>query len=249
MKFRSGLLQLALAGGLSFAAFPAHGGVIFYNPPGAPEDTWDGAYVGVDGGYAWSSSTGPATLSSSGSRTAGGYFGGGLIGYNWQGLFGIDEHILVGAEADLQAGDISVSSTDAFADSIKSSLDWFSTIRGRLGYGFSPILFYITGGIALGGIKSSVTGPNPAFGGASYTFDDIATGYAFGGGAEYKFSPAWSFKVEYLSLNFGKNALTSSAGASYGASGGSYITSREDLYNTFTFGLSYHPLCCAPPLK
>jgi len=45
-------------------------------------------------------------------------------------------------------------------NSVESRLDWFGTLRGRLGYVAGPVLFYATGGLAYGEVttKSQVAG-------------------------------------------------------------------------------------------
>src|SRR5208337_2426615 len=130
-----------------------------------------------------------------------GGFGGGQIGYNWQGI--LHPHLVLGAEADIQGAGIEDKGTDKFGDPYKSHLDFFGTVRGRIGYAMDSSLFYFTGGFAYGGIKNEVD--FPYFSGASYIKDTTATGYVLGGGWEYKFSPAWSAKAEYQYINLGKN--------------------------------------------
>src|SRR5271168_4447764 len=79
-----------------------------YTPPPAPEvryespAIWEGAYIGVNGGYGWSDSnfTEPE-----------GGFGGGQIGYNWQ-----RDRFVFGVEGDFQGADISGTAFDQFGD-------------------------------------------------------------------------------------------------------------------------------------
>lgn len=70
----------------------------------------------------------------------------------------------------------------------RSGVDWFGTVRGRLGYGFGRVLLYGTGGLAYGEGSGSSRG--------------IRTGLAAGGGVEYALpSDSW--------LNvFGSSAVT-----------------------------------------
>jgi len=89
---------------------------------------------------------------------------------------------VVGVEADLQAANISdrvncflpcnvpIAITTGVASaffpvtfsevSAESKLDWFGTVRARLGRASGPALFYFTGGLAYGEVSSSarVTG-------------------------------------------------------------------------------------------
>ena len=195
--------------------------------------TWAGFYGGVNFGYGWSANSDQLALDGdnpTGLSPEGG-FGGGQIGYNWQ-----VGHIVFGAEADLQGADISDRLQDFnFGDTFHSSLDWFGTIRGRLGYGFDRALVYVTAGFAYGGVHNSVNvvavGP--------YKFDGTATGYVLGAGMEYKFNPAWSIKGEYQYINLGTNDPTGPAGAYSALGGGGFATVRDDEFHTFRIGLNY----------
>src|SRR5262249_9823017 len=146
---------------------------------------------------------------------------------------------VVGAEADFQGADISDRVQDQnFGDNFHSRLDWFGTVRGRLGYAFDRTLVYATAGFAFGGIHNRVDGPTLP--GEPFRFDGTATGYAIGAGVEYKFNPAWTVKGEYQYINLGTNDPTNPAGAPYSAIGGGGIaTLRDDEYHTLRLGLNY----------
>ncbi len=71
----------------------------------------------------------------------------------WQGVrFG--PHAVVGLETDFQGAGISnkntVQTNASFDDTVagERNLDWFGTVRGRLGYAFDATLLYATGGFA-----------------------------------------------------------------------------------------------------
>ncbi len=84
-------------------------------------------------------------------------------------------------------------------------LDFFGTVRGRIGYAFDRVLFYGTGGFAYGSFG----------GGRAVDTDDFKTGYAVGGGVEYALptdsflnffrSSAVTLKIEGLYVNFDGN--------------------------------------------
>jgi outer membrane immunogenic protein len=92
---------------------------------------------------------------------------------------------------------------------LNTSLQWFGTVRGRLGVLITPTAFvYGTGGFAYAGIKTSGTiadsfPPAPV----SWSFGNsaIALGWTLGAGIEGAFpnSADWTWKVEYLHLAFG----------------------------------------------
>jgi outer membrane immunogenic protein len=75
--------------------------------------------------------------------------------------------------------------------------DWLGTVRGRLGYAFDRFLPYVTGGLAVGGVKTSVAG----FGDSS----DTKAGWTVGGGIEAAIAGPWTAKVEYLYVDLGSS--------------------------------------------
>ena len=155
-----------------------------------------------------------------------GFIGGGQIGYNWQ--FG--SSFLIGVEADIQGVASSNSAGRQFTSVpitaggfipgfratqfINSSrnLDYIGTVRGRLGWLFTPtLLVYGTGGLAYGGVSTTtslfglpIASPIPftAWAGSS-TYSDTRVGWTAGGGLEWMFMPSWSAKVEYLYYDLG----------------------------------------------
>jgi len=86
-----------------------------YNAPAGYKDgpayagtNWAGFYAGINGGYGWAGNkqfvdTDPNSYPSSGLSPRGG-FGGGQIGYNWQGLF--HPNLVASIEADIQGSGI-----------------------------------------------------------------------------------------------------------------------------------------------
>ena len=217
--------------------------------PAAPASNWTGFYAGANGGYGWSvwddqfswdaSAAGYGSFSGAGSN---GGFGGGQIGYNWQSP---GTNFLLGVEADIQGAGISLDTKDHMGIVDKTQLDWFGTVRGRLGYGAGNTLLYFTGGLAYGHIKTSVDLRHVSFGYGYYETDDVETGYVLGGGIEYKFSPQWSIKAEYQYLNFGKNdtscdryCIEEDGVAIKHSSSESKLS--EDEYHTVRVGLNYH---------
>ena len=168
---------------------------------------WQGLYFGVNGGYSWSNGNGAAYDGAGGgvgSLSPEGWFGGGQIGYNAQFNW-----LVLGLEADLQGADISDSTalSGGFSN-VTTDIDWFSTVRGRVGYAAGPTLIYVTGGWAFAGLDQSVTS-----GGVSMSKDDVASGYTVGGGLEWQFAPNWSLKTEYLYVDLGDQTISGPAGS------------------------------------
>ena len=84
-------------------------------------------------------------------------------------------------------------------------------MRGRLGYVAGPTLFYATGGLAYGEVKSEsqVSGINTVFTfqfnsfGGSLDASKVKTGWAAGWGIETQLGGNWSVKKEYLYIDLG----------------------------------------------
>ena len=156
-----------------------------YVPPAAyvDQNIWQGFYAGLNGGYGWSNG-GNAISYSNGDSSAHakpeGGFGGGQIGYNFQG-----GPLVFGLETDFQGGDLSGSITGTTAGgnafSGHESVDWFGTARGRLGLAFGHALFYGTGGFAYGDVRQSAV-----YNGVALGASGTRTGWVAGGGIEYK---------------------------------------------------------------
>ena len=181
--------------------------------------SWTGFYIGGNVGYGITES--PASvvasdvtfgpqIAGSGRLAAGGVIGGGQIGYNWQP----SSTWLFGVEADFQGSDQKATLTTSapiFAIpnpapfvSAESRLRYFGTVRGRVGYLFTPATFiYATAGLAYGQTELNLSADTQAiFGTASSTrFRDTKTGFTAGGGIETKLWGNWSAKAEYLYLD------------------------------------------------
>jgi outer membrane immunogenic protein len=147
-----------------------------------------------------------------------GFVGGGQIGYNYQ--FTPGSGFVIGVEADAQYADFGrnrnrfVSTSPLAAQQVfnpagLSGLDFFGTVRGRLGYAFDRTLVYGTGGFAYG------SGGGREFG-TGVSSDDFQTGWVAGGGVEYALptdsflnffkSSAVTLKVEGLYVNLDRNS-------------------------------------------
>ncbi len=272
------LFAAALAAGLgvSGAAMAAdlYSGGGMKDAPVIPVSTWTGFYFGVNTGLLWNANKDKldatavhdysvfysASAPTSESETSGG-FGGGQIGYNWQ-----SKRLIFGIETDLQralAHDKAATSP-AIASSFccfsagtaisKSELDWFGTVRGRLGYLLMPnTLVYATGGFAYGGGSDKLailnTNDSANFDSQSVTSDKTLTGYTIGGGAEYAISPVWSIKAEYQYLDLGSTSLTASAVAQAEVDHADGALKVDHQYHTFRLGMNYHITPAYEPLK
>jgi outer membrane immunogenic protein len=170
-----------------------------------PYYNWTGWYGGIHGGYAWDPNyffeNPPGTVDEIFPLNLQGAFGGLQIGYNWH----FRPNWLVGIEADFQIADIkdryNFNYPGGGASFAVLAIDYFSTIRGRLGYVMDRNLFYFTGGAAFAKFQANVF--------ADFDTDDglinghkWLAGYVVGLGYERAFMNNWTLKVEYLYVDF-----------------------------------------------
>ena len=185
-------------------------------PVADPLYNWTGFYFGVNAGVGLGRSLsqltvpdGSATLGETSRFGAAGAIGGGQLGYNWQ--FG---QWVFGVETDLQGSGIEDSRTcgiycqpKAVSAQFDQKLDWFGTVRGRVGLATGPALSYVTGGLAYGGVKTSIAEALPGSGGSinlsSAGISETRAGWTVGGGVEASLGGNWTGKVEYLYLDLG----------------------------------------------
>lgn len=185
--------------------------------------TWTGFYAGVTAGAGFGGGGGSFTDATYGTVTPGSrdaaFLGGGQIGYNYQ--FTPGSGLVIGAEADIQGTTFGhapsgLVGTTTFTD-VGPSLDWFGTVRGRIGYAFDRFLVYGTGGFAYGGgsrpaTASVYTGTLPG------TF---RTGWTAGGGIDYAITERLSARIEALYVGLDRNG--GSGGLVYDAGTNAYV--------------------------
>ncbi|HVV62479.1 MAG TPA: outer membrane protein [Pseudolabrys sp.] len=161
--------------------------------------TWTGFYVGINGGGGWGRSAFSAPFATPGFDLSGPIVGG-TLGYNWQA-----GQAVFGLEGDLDWSDIRGSRACA-GTTCTTRNQWLSTVRGRLGYAANQFMPYITGGLAVGDIKSTIAGVGSS--------DDTKAGWTLGGGLEAKIAGPWSAKIEYLYVDLGRGSNVAGGGGS-----------------------------------
>jgi outer membrane immunogenic protein len=200
-------------------------------PPAPVYYNWTGFYLGVNLGGSWGHQSADVFEDGvnvfSGSTNPDGVIGGGQIGYNWQFApwFGWGTGTVLGLEADIQGSgqrdthDFSVLAPGVLIPAlagtgvdgnITDKLEWFGTVRGRIGIAYDRFLPYFTGGWAYGERKfdGTVTAFDAAtgvpLGTTSFsTSSSLSDGWTVGGGFEWAFWDHWTAKFEYLYIDFG----------------------------------------------
>jgi outer membrane immunogenic protein len=229
-------------GGLSNAAFSAD---MPSKAPIAPVAySWTGFYLGVQAGYGWDKGSvthspvdpfftdfftppfSDGEIPASNSLSSKGFLGGIEGGYNHQ--YG---QAVIGLEADFSYSGIRGSTTStspqfgatpSLTTADDKKLEWFGTLRGRLGFLPAPsMLAFVTGGLAYGKTAASTTTTsffaNPggdldcSFGFFSCTTgstSSVRAGWTLGAGFESFIARNWTVKAEYLYYDLGHASYT-----------------------------------------
>jgi outer membrane immunogenic protein len=235
----------------------------------------NGSVTANIGGFSY-----PSSFAFADSNTAwlNGAIGGGQFGFNYQS----SPKWVLGLEADIQSA--GKNGTGVFADTFatpvcisgtsggtcvltgmvtgtavtdyQAKIDWFGTVRGRLGFlPSSQSLIYVTGGLAYGHVAVSgianvtamILGPRP--GTAAFDASKTNIGFSVGGGIEGKFRywlPVnWTWKLEYLYLDLGSLdagtpfATTALIRGSISPAAGTITTHTHFTDNIVRVGLNY----------
>jgi outer membrane immunogenic protein len=216
-----------------------------------------------------------------------GVIGGGQIGYNWQSsnwVFGLEADIQgsgqKGSTSTSCPGGLATGTTIAavssacslghlgdtiagnvaalpVTDSLSEKLNWFGTVRGRIGPTITPtILAYVTGGLAYGEVSTTntVSGTNITNPGgqgvnggtvltpvsASFGSSSTKVGWTVGAGVEGVISGNWTAKLEYLYVDLGNVSGTFITPVI--APSGGFLTSSYSSHitdNILRVGLNY----------
>ena len=273
----SSLAVVQLAGA---ADMPAKAPV--YRAPVAVAPSWTGFYVGGNIGGGWGDRSvdyapnDPASVAlfapaASGAppshsfRTSG-VIGGVQLGYNWQ----FNRNWLAGLETDFNWSGIKGSGSSGgaiaglfpFTAPVDEHVNWFGTVRARLGYlPADNLLIYLTGGFAYGQVEHTanyVTFGGLVFSGAIGGFSafctgggatclvgmptkSTATGWTVGGGLEYAVWQNWTIKGEYLYVSLDSQSVIETAQVFAGGTAPSSITANfgRTTFNVARVGVNY----------
>jgi outer membrane immunogenic protein len=205
----------------------------YYKAPVVAVYDWTGFYLGVNAGIGLGRDRAIHNDGFLGTESTylspQGALGGGQVGYNWQtgSMLG---PVVYGLEADIQGAGLSDDRTNLGSPFVSTTynqkIDWFGTVRGRIGLATGPVLGYVTGGYAYGNVKTSITFDNS---GTVFSTNKIQNGWVVGSGVEAALGGNWTGKIEYLYLNMGNNSYAF----------GPQTLNTEVRENIFRVGLNY----------
>ena len=198
-----------------------------------PVFSWTGAYVGatLGGSLVTSDFVDPTeSLSYPGISNKGiGANIGATLGYNYQIVSAV-----VGMEGDLSWANFKKSSYGYDKNAtIDSKWNWFSTVRGRIGYAMGNVLVYGTGGLAIVGIDHKAQYGDGYMCGSASGYNSCvkkaSLGLAIGAGMEFALNKNVTLKGEYLYISL-KSQNTVGGGSPFG---------WNDSANLVRFGSNY----------
>ena len=177
-------------------------------PAPPPECNWSGFYVGLHVGGQFGHSEdfdfGYNAIDHPFGYSESGVIAGGQVGYNFQWnwlVLGIEAD---GGYMDLDGRGVSRFDARVFGSDThgKTDSDFYTTVRGRLGFAFGHWMFYATGGGIGVNLETRVI-DNCDTGGCGASLlnagkTEFNWGWTGGGGIEYMFNCHWTMKAEYL---------------------------------------------------
>jgi outer membrane immunogenic protein len=164
-------------------------------------------------------------------------------GFNWQ-----NGPWVAGIEADVQFSH-QRNGVNTSELQITNTFDFFSTLRGRVGYAMDEWLFYLTAGGGYGSTQASmittcrpppVPPPGPICGvfslpaAGSFSGSDFSPFWVAGVGVETQIWDRWTGRIEYLYLQSGSVTDT------FAVPGGTLAASRTVYDHIIRTGLNYH---------
>ncbi|CAM5475854.1 Opacity protein antigens OS=Afipia felis OX=1035 GN=NCTC12722_01138 PE=3 SV=1 [Afipia felis] len=233
----------------------------------APAFSWTGFYAGVNAGYAWNDSGNFQNVDVNstvipgfsragdgfdflGNSKSGSFTGGGQIGYNYQ-----MGNVVLGLEADINYAGVKKSYAaggdrfGAYHDvlSADGKVEWFGTVRPRLGFLTSDrLMIFVTGGLAYGEVKTSAGindydyGTGARLAGINGSKSETRTGYTVGGGVEYALTSSVSLKGEYSYVDLGSTTHRFYDNDVSYPGAGLYVIAKDDVnFHVVRAGLNY----------
>ena len=229
---RSALIMGALVGGSVLAGASALAAPPSYN--------WTGFYIGANAGMSaasfkdtWSDTSGVYSVDYG---HGAGFSGGGQAGFNVQMP---TSSLVAGIEADFQGSTLNGAYADYGPDlHFGTDVNWWGTVRGRLGSAIGNFLPYVTGGLAYGNLTNyyhdTTYGPT-----IDTRWSTSRLGWTVGGGLEAAVTHNVSLRVEYFYTDLGSwNSGNADLDAVFPASA-PIMTNVDARFSTFRVGVDW----------
>jgi outer membrane immunogenic protein len=221
---RTALAALALSSTLILSSSAAQAA-----DPIDPYYDWNGGYLGVTLGYGFGDYRLQSPSGIGPNVDVDNVVFGATAGYNWQPssswLLGLEADINSGVDGKRRQGTQgpfwSCNTGDCNVD-----IDYFGTLRTRVGFTSDAFLLYGTGGLAFGGYDGGIKNS------AQQGNHETNFGWTAGAGIEYGINPNLSVKLEYLHVDLGK--------LKFGTGIGTEPFQGKGDFNVVRMGLNWH---------
>jgi outer membrane immunogenic protein len=204
MRLR-GILLASAAAILASSGMARAADAVVYEP--APEVipgfTWTGAYIGIQGGYGWTdlSDDGDTLFEDNlpdddDSIDLDGGFAGVYAGYNYQWT----NNLVLGIEGDINKAWMDEDIDDFGGEPAEFEVDWFGSVRGRIGYAWDRTLLFATAGVAFASVDYNLVE-------FDVSDDENFVGWTVGVGVEHAFTDNLLARAEYRYYDFGSETI------------------------------------------
>lgn len=177
---------------------------------------WTGPYIGLQAGYGWGKDDldvdydppdGELVTFLAKELKADGFLGGAHAGYLIQ-----SSSLVYGLEGDIEFADMKDKEDftnrrgDFSLGDYEKNIDWLGSLRLRAGVAVDRVLFYATGGLAVGGMDLDFDFSQD-FPYRLDADDGAKWGWTIGGGIDYAISTSLSARVEYRYTDLADTSL------------------------------------------
>jgi len=178
----------------------------------------------------------PTTETGAASASASSWVAGAEAGYNWQQgpwVYGLATDIF---GTHLSSAATTVMTTFTVPANVSSEINWYGSVRGRLGWSSGPLLFYGTGGLAYGrlDLSSSLTFPPVSLNAQT---SSMRAGWVVGGGIDYMWRPNILLNLKYQYVDLG--SVDVAAAAASGVTTSALSASEHGRFSAVTAGVSW----------
>ena len=174
-----------------------------------------GLAFGLSCGNAMAGGSNVPPASGANSASASNWLAGAQAGYNWQ-----SGSVVYGVEADIAGTGLKTTMNTTLTGAAGfspptattvSNIDWYGTVRGRLGWATGPVMFYGTGGLAYGRVGlGSTLRDNFVHTALNSQSSSVKTGWVAGFGVEYLLRPNLILNLGYQYVDLGSTSLVAS---------------------------------------